>query len=181
MTSIDLFEKLHYVATNIKLPYMVIEYIRYIYVDLDYNQLLREVCNEGRVDILRVLLEYYSRAIDVNAKDNYGFTALHLACYYGHTECCKLLLEHKDIDVNAKDIDANAKDQSGWTALHWACIRGNSECCKELLNHKDIDVNITNNAGDTALHKACIYGRSECETLLMNHGARFYVRTHRML
>jgi ankyrin repeat protein len=50
---------------------------------------------------------------------------------YGRTECCKELLKHPDIDVNAKDKD-------GDTALHEACEHGHIGCCKELLKHPDI-------------------------------------------
>jgi ankyrin repeat protein len=41
--------------------------------------------------------------IDVNAKDEDGCVALHWANRTGHIECCKELLEHKDIDVNVKN------------------------------------------------------------------------------
>ena len=41
-------------------------------------------------------------------------TALHLACYEGHTEIVECLLQHK--------ADANIVDDEGDTALHYAAF-----------------------------------------------------------
>lgn len=63
------------------------------------------------VDRVRLLLDHATcwsvispcfgkTGIDVNGRDNNGFTALIVACDRGHTDVVKLLLDCKNIDVN---------------------------------------------------------------------------------
>ena len=51
--------------------------------------------------------------IDLNAKDNSGWTALHMACYHGQTETVQIMLN------NWKEfgIDINAQNNQGQTAF----------------------------------------------------------------
>jgi len=51
-------------------------------------------------------------AVDVNARDDYGFTALHLACDRGHTSVVTALLQN--------GADTSVKDSDGLTALDLA-------------------------------------------------------------
>jgi ankyrin repeat protein len=41
-----------------------------------------------------------AEGIDINAKNNYGYTALLWASGMGHDSVAKLLLEAEDIDIN---------------------------------------------------------------------------------
>ena len=68
----------------------------------------------------RLLLSY---GADVNSKANMSYTPLHLASSNNDIECVRLLLEHPDIDIGAKD------DQQK-TALRTADILGNREIAK---------------------------------------------------
>merc|ERR1711860_419396 len=97
------------------------------------------------------LMEFIIRtSFDLNAKNDYGSTAWHLACLYGKTETAQLLIK------SSKDfgIDLNAKNKYGSTALHWA-----RRCCKPetvqmiLKNWKEfgIDIKAQDNDGKTAL------------------------------
>lgn len=70
-------------------------------------------------------------------------------------DCVKLLLEHPDIDVNAKDHD-------NVTALYRAIHGGFTECVKLLLKHPNIDVK-------DASYQALCYDRSEYVETLFNH------------
>ena len=88
--------------------------------------------------------------IDLNAKNNIGSTAWHLACRNGQTETAQLLIQ------SSKEfgIDLNAKDNNGSTALHLACINGKTETVQMILkNWKEfgIDIKAQNNQGQTAL------------------------------
>ena len=56
-----------------------------------------------------------------------------------YVESAKLLLEHKNINVNI--IPDNDRDR--WTPLHWACYRGSLEVVDLLLERADIDPNAT--------------------------------------
>merc|ERR1711971_409725 len=60
---------------------------------------------------LNELNKVFSEAM---AKQTDGWTALHLAARYGHTEACQAILASK------KFTEVNAKDHDGRTALHFA-------------------------------------------------------------
>jgi hypothetical protein len=55
-----------------------------------------------------------AKGADVNASNNYGWTALSHAARAGNVELVKLLLAH--------GADVNARDQSGWTCC-WSTAR----------------------------------------------------------
>ena len=102
------------------------------------------------------------KIIDINARDNVGLTPLHWACYNGHIETAKTLLDH-----GAK---VNVKNDCGQTSLHFASRYGYTETAKILLDH-GAKVNVKNNCGDTPLHSACCNGHAEVAKILLEHGA----------
>ena len=55
---------------------------------------------------MQLLLERYnSEQSGLNVKDEYGLTALQLACKYGHKDIVKLLLDHSErIELNAREV-----------------------------------------------------------------------------
>lgn len=67
-------------------------------------------------------------AIDVNAQDCNGLSALHLAVDEGKVDIVSALLSHKDIDA---ELDAG----EGWTPLQAAVenVEGNCDCCMEKI------------------------------------------------
>src|SRR6059036_2295307 len=67
-----------------------------------------------------------SKGADVNAKSDYGATALSFAADKGHVEVVKLLLAHK-ADVNVKDTFYKA------TPLTWAIGKGHVQIVKLLV------------------------------------------------
>ena len=109
-----------------------------------------------------------------------GFTALHLATFFGQLETAAELLGH-GADVNAiatnnmrvavinsaaasgrADVvrlvlqagaDPNARQMMGYTALHAAAARDNVEMVKDLLD-AGADPSLTNDEGKTAADKA---------------------------
>ncbi|XP_053202832.1 oxysterol-binding protein-related protein 1-like [Panonychus citri] len=68
-------------------------------------------------------------------KNNHGWTALHLSCYFGHYEVVKILLEHR--------ASVNVINDSGDTPLHKASYVGRLDIVTLLLAH-DADVFIKN-------------------------------------
>ena len=64
---------------------------------------------------------------EVNAQDNYGWTALMRAALTGQTETAELLLK------NGANI--NAKDKDGRTALMWATPYGNTKTADLLRRY----------------------------------------------
>src|SRR5262249_11480154 len=84
---------------------------------------LWEAAKKGDVKTVEALL---AKGVDVNAKTDYGATALHFACDKGNVEVVKLLLKHK-ADVNAKDTFYSAQP------LAWALMKDHAEVVKVLI------------------------------------------------
>src|SRR5439155_10936981 len=84
---------------------------------------LWEAAKKGDVEKVEALLD---KGVDVNAKSDYGATALHFAADKGNAEVVKLLLKHK-ADVNVKDTFYNAKP------LAWAVMKDHAEVVKLLV------------------------------------------------
>ncbi len=98
-----------------------------------------------------------SSGVDVNAKNDDGWTALHWASRNGHTEIVKLLIKAW--------ASVNTKNNYGLTALMLASMYGHTEVAKFLINSV-ADVNIKNNNDKTAFMLAEEKGYSEIVNLL---------------
>ncbi|EED14424.1 ion channel nompc, putative [Talaromyces stipitatus ATCC 10500] len=122
-----------------------------------------DLVTEQTVQIMSLLLERCNNAI-VNAKDNRGLTAFHiasLACDGGIVE--KLLSDDREIDVNAQD-------NYGWTALHVAVFYRRPKVVETLLTKCTWDnINIQDNKGQTALHLAASKGRVKLVKALLDN------------
>ena len=105
----------------------------------------------GDHNMLVVMREYHE---DINCQDEYGWTALHWACYNNHIEVVKALLIRKN------DIDINIKDLNGITPLHEACYQGNSEIVDILLDN-GAKVLVPNGFGSTPLNDASCKGHKD--------------------
>ncbi|XP_046457478.1 delta-latroinsectotoxin-Lt1a-like [Daphnia pulex] len=86
--------------------------------------------------------------VDVNLRNNYNHTALHLASRWQNipVELFRVILE--------KTTDVNAQEKDGWTPLHCAMRFESETAIKELLKRDDVDVNLKNKNNQTALHCA---------------------------
>jgi ankyrin repeat protein len=107
---------------------------------------------------------------DPNIKDNYGNTALHVACLNKNSkiEVIKLLIE--------KGAVLDEKNTPGHTALHLACWSFNKNSNIEvikLLIDKCTALDQKDKDGDTALHCACLSKNPSIEVikLLIEKGA----------
>jgi len=95
----------------------------------------------------------------LNSKENKA-TSLYIACQNGHADVVKLLLTHKDIDVN---IPLNT---NGASPLYIACGMGHADVVQLLLAREDIDVNQVANDGTTPLQIAQLEKQTEIVALL---------------
>ncbi|GAB1298397.1 SMC5-SMC6 complex localization factor protein 1 [Apodemus speciosus] len=87
---------------------------------------LHRVCIKNQVEKLIILLSL--PGIDINVKDNAGWTPLHEACNYGNTECVQEILQRcPEVDLLTQ-VD-------GVTPLHDALSNGHVEIGKLLLQH----------------------------------------------
>ncbi len=98
----------------------------------------------------------------VNARDDAGWTPLHVAVDSGKREVVEVLL--------AAHADVNATNPAGYTALHLAVSQGNKEIVALLLANQ-ADVNAKENSGTTPLYFATAHGQREIAEILQMHGA----------
>merc|ERR1712062_568248 len=130
---------------------------------------VHEVAENGDVKLMEFILK---TSFDMNAKDGWGWTALHLACLYGRIETAQLIIQNSKNFV----IDLNAKDDFGRTAWHLACKYGKTETAQVIIKNSknfDIDLNAKSNNGNTALHVACRDGQTETAQLIIQNSKEF--------
>ena len=101
----------------------------------------------------------------VFATNKYGFTPLHLATEYGHTEVANALLE-AGAEVNATITDGFGK---GCTPLHVAAIKEHIDIA-ELLLTNGADPTVTDSNGQTPLDLVAEEGDTEIADLLYEAG-----------
>ncbi|XP_029657939.1 putative ankyrin repeat protein RF_0580 [Octopus sinensis] len=85
-----------------------------------------------------------SRGSEVNPRDKYGQTPLHLACYNGYLHTVELLLGHNGIDANVLNNKCD-------TPLHVAVQKRNNELVSLLLNQGSVQLDIQNNQKRTPI------------------------------
>ena len=106
------------------------------------NGSIHDAAKVGNIELINQHLE---TGVDVNSKDEIGFTPLHYIASGSQLEIAKLLID-KGANVNAKDLD-------GGTPLHAATPSNQSTKIVELLVQKGANVNAKNNNGETPLDK----------------------------
>jgi len=95
--------------------------------------------------------------MDVNAVNEGGQTALHMACRRGHADVVRTLVAAPGIDVNLGCVRAEG-EPAGRTPLHVAAAEGNVEVVRALLEAPGVRVLARDSGGSTALDLAS--GRS---------------------
>ncbi|MGH9583762.1 MAG: ankyrin repeat domain-containing protein [Bryobacteraceae bacterium] len=114
----------------------------------------------GRIDREPEMLGAHSRD---------GWTALHLATFFGHTELAKGLLNR-----GAK-VDERSTNPMRNTPLHAAAAAGRIEAMRLLLEN-GADASTQQHGGWTALHTAAQTGNREMAELLLAHGAHVHAQ-----
>ena len=85
-------------------------------------ELLTQAVKDKETQIIELLL----KKVDLNSKDNRGWSPLHWAALYGHTDIARFFID--------KGAEVNAKDKNGCTPLHWAAKKGHADIVRILLN-----------------------------------------------
>ncbi len=116
----------------------------------------------GDVDRLTELLEADAAAAKAVAPD--GFTALHLAVYFGQRQAAALLLDR------GADAEAVATNPSEVAPLHSAVASGRCDVVALLLS-RGAEANPRQQGGYTPLHAAVKRDDLEMVGLLLDHGA----------
>lgn len=92
-----------------------------------------------------------------------GWTPMHFACFYGHSNIVQLLV--------ARQANPNRENDEDLTPLMIACKEGHVECVRSLLKHPRIQVNKMTHGESPALHKACRKGLATVVQLLVENKA----------
>lgn len=136
----------------------------------------------GRLEAVSALLETASQDQDqerfvsfLNHRNRWNRTALFDACYQGHPDVVRTLLDH--------GADYTATNDNNVTPLHLACWQGPYNVVATILEFtsKDRDrarvtsmlLNRRNKWNKTPLLDACTTGRPEIARLLLEHGADY--------
>ncbi|XP_036371380.1 E3 ubiquitin-protein ligase MIB1-like isoform X1 [Octopus sinensis] len=90
-------------------------------------------------------------AVEVNPRNKYGRTPLHVACYWGKLHTVDILLGHNGIDANVVDND-------GDTPLHEAVRGRNYKVVCAMLKQGSVQLDIQNNQKRTPLLEAVSRG-----------------------
>jgi len=116
----------------------------------------------GRIDRVRAALDDDPLAVRAFSPD--GFTALHLAAFFGKPEIARALL-----DAGAP-VDTYTANDLANQPLHAAAAGRHLEVCRLLLA-AGADVNATQHGGYTPLHEAAQHGDIEMVELFLSAGA----------
>ena len=110
------------------------------------------------------LRQYLSNGADLTLTDALGSTPLHWAARLGHTEMCKLLVDH--------GADPAATDKEDRIPGDRACAAGMPDCAKALAMHALNKRKVEPKAYSGALHTAVREGDSATLRLLLQAGAK---------
>jgi uncharacterized protein len=126
---------------------------------------LHYAAETGNISLARIKLEL--EKVDINHKDETGYTPLIKAVMKGHVAFITFILE--------EGADPDAQTDEGFTALMAASESGETVILKLLLDHK-ADPNIKNFRGATSLHIAASLGNTEIIKILIESEADATIR-----
>ena len=116
---------------------------------------IHQAAKDGNIKAVK---QHLADGVGVNAKQQDGFTPLHLAAFTDRMEVVELLIEN--------GANVNAKDNVGGTPLHPAAAAGHKETV-ELLITNGADVNAKDKYDITPLHFVSTQGHKEIAELLI--------------
>ncbi|MGF7147348.1 hypothetical protein FHS96_000957 [Sphingomonas zeicaulis] len=124
------------------------------------QELLFDAARLGRADMIAPL---HRAGVDLEAKDQRGYTALILASYNGSIDTTRML-------IDAGALPDTPDENRGNTALMGVAFRGNREIARLLLE-AGATVDARNRAGQTALMTAALFGHGGIVEDLLGQGA----------
>lgn len=151
------------------------------------QQNIFDACRQGNLDTVERL--YNIDANSVNAEEENGYSALVLACYYGHEDIVDFLAGKVEninaetsygsplmaatvkgyasiVDILLKNnADPDIKDENGTTAAHYAVMFKNYILIERLVN-ANADFNIKNKTNQSAMDYAIAHKDEKINKLL---------------
>lgn len=102
--------------------------------------------NSEDIDLLDLILSN-EKQVDIDEKNEFGMTALHMATIESNATAARYLIENR--------ANPNATDENGCTPLHLAALMAKDmDIIELLLNEKEVDVNHLSNGEQNALYFA---------------------------
>ena len=124
-------------------------------------------CERGHLEVVKRLLD---RKLDIEAQNDSGRRALHIATFGGYADIVRALLRRWPDPANA-----HAKDSNGRSAFLTAAEKGNLEIVRALSGHGALLDQLSYN-GWTALHLAAREDKTETVQYLISEGARMDIK-----
>ena len=151
-------------------PNTVPRFCRNVWNVHDANPLrLATACNRS-FEVVRTIIteaENLGEPINVDERNNEGFTALMYAADNGNVDSVRFLLD--------KGADIEARNEEGYTPLIYAAWSGHNSTAKLLLD-RGANVNARNRRGYTPLILAAHNGFADVACLLIDNGANINAR-----
>ncbi|HMB93116.1 MAG TPA: ankyrin repeat domain-containing protein [Rhodothermales bacterium] len=122
-----------------------------------------EAAAVGDTERVQVLIADNPALLQTYSPD--GWTPLHLACFFGHAETARVLLDA------GSEVRCWSRNATKNTPLHAAIAGIRDHALIERLIEQGADVNAAGGAGVTPLHLAASRGDMELVDLLLTHGA----------
>nr|XP_023887712.1 ankyrin repeat-containing protein ITN1-like [Quercus suber] len=113
-----------------------------------------------RADFVRKISEKFPNAI--LKADDFGWTPLHYAAYFGSLEVVKLFLENNNISL------ACERDKQGMSALHISAKKGHHDVMRAIIEKFPYTCELLDNRGRTALHHAVESGSTAAVNKLLS-------------
>ena len=132
---------------------------------LNYTPLQFAIYKKLKPEILSTLVEC---GADIEARDDFGNTALLFACQKGTVGAIDLLIE--------RGAKIEVKNRWGRNALMEACYRNRAEVVEELLL-AGANMNASNDLGMTSLMVATLQGNIEAAKMLLDAGVALNAKT----
>ena len=126
-------------------------------IDKNYNNLLLAAKNGEEDKFLEIFKQIeenlcFPDLVNINYKDEKGYTALHYACEEGKLKIVGILLD--------ENCDPNIKNNEKETPLHLAAKKGYLDICKLLIENGAV-LNTYNSEKNSPLHYVCMNNNAE--------------------
>lgn len=133
-----------------------------------YTVALRAI--EGNaMETVRALVTRLNASLGPEVRNQYGFTALHIAAY------CEVSSDLFNYILDQSNQLVNSQEAGGWTPLVIAASKGNLRLVKILLD-RGADVNAKTYMDQTALYVSANNGFINVVNILLDHGADAKIR-----
>jgi len=139
-----------------------------------YGTPLHAALDGVHAEIAQLLLGY---CVDVDVRDHYDQTPLHLAAYHGLLGVTRTLVE-RNAAINVRDSSGNTplyRSMEYWFLMPESTQDGRVGVAKFLLEH-GADPDAKNAGHLTPLHQASYYGSVKGVRLILEHGANIHAR-----